>query len=349
MKGLGEYIMEDQLKDRVTIYEVATAAGVSLATVSRVINNHQNVTPKTRKKVEDAIERLNYRPSGLAQALATSKTTNIGVVIPSADYVYIANMLNGITETARENGYAITLFVTSHDEEEALQAIDKLITSHVDGAIIFDDELEEEDVRKIVGYQVPVVVVNNRIENADNIGCITFGYEHTLREIIKKHAESYDKKMYFVRTDDHPGRLLERLQRSFVNTHKALNKEYEIIDSSDSYTETYNQFLEIFKTTKSGFFLCYRDSLAAAVMNAAKESDLRIPEDVEILSLIGTKYANIFRPKISNMHLDMKKIGSDAMVMLKSMLNGEKNPKRTKEVTKLVQLGTTNKIDIIEN
>jgi len=99
------------LKERITIYEVAAKAGVSLATVSRVINNHQNVTEKTRKKVQKAIEELGYRPSGLAKALATSKTTNIGVIIPSANYVFVANMLNGITKTAREYGYAITLLL----------------------------------------------------------------------------------------------------------------------------------------------------------------------------------------------------------------------------------------------
>ena len=70
----------DYLKDRVTIYEVAKASGVSLATVSRVINKRGNVTDATRKKVEATIERLGYKPSGLARALATSVTTNIGVV-----------------------------------------------------------------------------------------------------------------------------------------------------------------------------------------------------------------------------------------------------------------------------
>ena len=79
----------DNLKERVTIYEVAKASGVSLATVSRVINNQGNVTPQTRQRVEATIARLGYKPSGLAQALAKNKSTNIGVVIPSANYVYM--------------------------------------------------------------------------------------------------------------------------------------------------------------------------------------------------------------------------------------------------------------------
>lgn len=329
------------LKERITIYEVAAKAGVSLATVSRVINNHQNVTEKTRKKVQKAIEELGYRPSGLAKALATSKTTNIGVIIPSANYVFVANMLNGITKTAREYGYAITLFVTSHEKDEALQAIDKLITSHVDGAIIFDDELEEEDVMQIVGYQVPVVVVNNRIEDEKKVGCITFGYEHTLREMIKDYLNRGDKKMYFLTIKDNPGRLLERLQRSFVNTHKAANREYDILLTEDSYSMTYEKFTDFFKETRRGFFVCHRDSPAAAVMNAAKENGLRIPEDVEILSLIGTRYAKILRPRVSNMFLNMNEVGETAMNMLRDMLNGETYPRRIKIETKFVPLDTT--------
>ena len=136
----------DNLKDRVTIYEVAKASGVSLATVSRVINKKNNVTSATRAKVEATIARLGYKPSGLAQALATNKSTNIGVIIPSANYVYISNMLNGITEVAKEKSFTLSLFVTAHSREDALHMLEKVITSHVDGAIIFDDELDEEEI-----------------------------------------------------------------------------------------------------------------------------------------------------------------------------------------------------------
>ena len=123
-------------KDRVTIYQVAQAAGVSLATVSRVINKQGNVTEATRLNVEETIKRLGYKPSGLAQALATNKSTNIGVIIPNANYVYISNLLAGISDVAKTKGFVLSLFTTSHSREEALSMIEKVITSHVDGAII---------------------------------------------------------------------------------------------------------------------------------------------------------------------------------------------------------------------
>lgn len=216
----------DNLKDRVTIYEVAKKSGVSLATVSRVINNHDNVSKKTKKKVEDTIEALGYRPSALAQGLATSKTTSIAVVIPSANYVYIANMLNGMIEKAKELGYDITLFVTNHNREDALGVVERVIKSHADGAIIFDDELDYVDIKPILSYRVPVIWINNDV-SGENLACIRFGYEHQIKKIIKEYFDSeYSKKMYFLHVHN-AGRLLKRIETAFVDTHVEAEKIME--------------------------------------------------------------------------------------------------------------------------
>ena len=312
----------DYLKDRVTIYEVAKASGVSLATVSRVINKQSNVTPKTRAKVEATIARLGYKPSGLAQALATNKSTVIGVVIPSANYVYISNVLNGITEVAKEKGFTLSLFVTAHSRDDALSMVEKVITSHVDGAIIFDDELDEEDVAKLSSYYVPSVVINNRVEG-ERTGCIVFGYEHNLRHIIETKF-SIDKNIKPIFLHVHNcGRLLARTEKAFIKTCDEHNVPYSIINVDDSYKRTYEDFSKYFKENKKGYFIAYRDSIAAAIVNAATDNGLKVPEDVEVISLIGTKYANITRPTLSSMHIDMQEVGMRAMYMLIDLSNGE--------------------------
>ncbi len=319
----------ENLKDRITIYEVAKASGVSLATVSRVINHHGNVTDVTRRKVEETITRLGYKPSGLAQALATSKSTTIGVIIPSANYVYIANMLNGISEEARKKGFSTSLFTTSHNKKEALEIMEKVITSHVDGAIIFDDELDINEIININSYNVPTIAVNNKIVG-ESVGCITFGVERLLREIITKQLKSKNaKKMIFVHLNE-PGRLLDRMENCFIQVHEKLHKDYDIYECDDSYSKTYEDFLEYFKTNKTGYFIAYRDSLAAAIINAAIDSNLKVPEDVEVFSAIGTKYSNIIRPTISNLSIDMHDVGVKAMEMLSLLLKGELKEKKIK-------------------
>lgn len=310
------------MKDRVTIYQVAQAAGVSLATVSRVINNQGNVTEATRKKVQETIERLGYRPSGLAQALATNRSTNIGVIIPSANYVYISNMLNGITEVAKEKGFQITLFTTSHSKEEALAQIERVISSHVDGAIVFDDELNQEDIEKIASYNVPIIVINSKF-TSERVGGIYFDYDTALSEGIKSfYEERGEGKTYFLHVHN-CGRLLQACEKTFVKTMDEIGEEYQVINTDDSYTKTYQSFLEFFKTVKSGNFVAYRDSIAAAVMNAATDNGLKVPEDVKVISIVGTKYSWIFRPQITAFHIDMQEVGRKAMLMLVDLLNQE--------------------------
>lgn len=313
----------NNLKDRVTIYQVAQAAGVSLATVSRVINKQGNVTEETRNKVEATIKRLGYKPSGLAQALATNKTTNIGIIIPSANYVYISNMLSGISEVAKQKGFVLTLFTTSHSREEALSMIEKVITTHVDGAIVFDDELEAEDVMKINSYFVPTIVVNN-VLTGDKVGCIKFSYGEELKNIIRRYyVDGGDKGMTFVHVHD-GGRLLTHCEHCFVEVHQELNREYTVMNCDDSYTHTYNEFLEKFKNDPDNsrhYYIAYRDSIAAAIINAASDAGLSVPEDVEVLSLVGTKYANIVRPTLSSMQIDMSEVGKRAMLMLTDLIS----------------------------
>ena len=308
------------LKDRVTIYQVAQAAGVSLATVSRVINKKDSVTPDTRKKVEDTIAALGYKPSGLAQALATNRSTNIGVVIPSANYVYIANLLNGITDVAKEKGFLLTLFSTSHSREEALSMIDKVITAHVDGAIIFDDQLGPEDVKKIASYNVPSIVIDNKL-TSEKVGNVSFSYDAELKRVIENYyAKGGDKVMTFLHVHN-AGRLLNRCEKAFIKTHEDLGKPYQVINCDDSYTHTYADFIEYFKTNKKAYLIAYRDSIAAAVENAATDSNLNVPNDVEVVSLVGTKYANIVRPTLSAMHIDMAEVGKRAMYMLTDLMS----------------------------
>ncbi len=330
----------ENLKDRVTIYQVAQAAGVSLATVSRVINKQGNVTEATRNRVEETIRRLGYKPSGLAQALATNKTTNIGVVIPSANYVYISNMLNGISEIAKQKGFVLTLFTTSHSHEEALSMIEKVITTHVDGAIIFDDELEEEDIMKIASYNVPSIVVNNKVVG-DRTGSVLFGIGDILKSTINDYYYNGGRKqMTFLHVHD-GGRMLAKAEKLFVEANEKLEKPYNIINVDDSYNRTYHDFLEYFQTHREGYFIAYRDSIAAAVENAATDSGLRVPQDVEVLSLVGTKYANIIRPTLTSMDIDMAEVGKRSMYMLIDLINGNLTEKTYKFEARLILRNST--------
>lgn len=329
----------ENIKDRVTIYEVAQISGVSLATVSRVINNSDHVKPDTKKKVLEVIKQLGYKPSGLAQALATNKSTNIGLIIPSANYVYISNLLNGVTGVCREKGFSTTLFTTSHSRKEALQCLEKVIKSRVDGVIVFDDELNADDLTVFDAYKVPFIVINNNYVSA-NTGSIVFGYEHLLKQIILDYFSHGDKRMTFLHVHN-CGQLLARIEKTFVKIHEDNDKQYNVINCDDSYLHTYSDFMEYFKKNKKQYIIAYRDSIAAAVINAAEDSGLRVPEDIEVLSIIGTKYSHIIRPQISNMYIDHNEVGKRAMYMLIDLIHGELKSKQYKFESSYVRKDST--------
>ena len=313
----------------VTIKDIAKAAGVSLATVSRVINKQTNVTQETKEKVEETIKRLGYRPNALAQGLATSRTTNIGIVIPNTNYVHISNLLSGMIDIGKIYGYQTTLFVTKNSQEEVQDVISKLITSH------FDDQLNEKDIKSIESYNVPSVIIGNKIQG-EKIASITLNFEETLEKFIKKHASNQEIK--FIRLANE-GKLIKNLE-DIVET--VIGKDnFETISMPDSYHETYSYFVDYFKSIKKGYFICPRDSIACAIQNAAIDKGLQVPEDVQVLSIIGTKYSSIARPTISSLDLDMYDVGSIAMRMLTKLLKGELKNREYEFKSSFVQRSST--------
>ena len=313
------------LKDRVTIYEVAKVAGVSLATVSRVINNQDNVTEQTKKRVLDTIEKLGFRPSSVARSLATSKSTNIGIMIPSTGYMYISNMLDGMIDTAKIYGYVTSLFVTKRTKEDAENMIELLIRSHVDGAVIYDDELGTDEIMTIQNYHIPLVIIGHKMES-DSLGSIEIQFKEPVLEVIKSHLQKGNNDVKVINILNQ-GRIMDEIRDSLLSYGKDNNKTIELLNFNDSYSLVYEGMREYFKSNKKGFFVCPRDSLAAAVVNAACDEGLNVPEDVQVLAEVGSKYSYILRPEISSFSIDMFKVGSMAMRMLTKLLDPDSSTK----------------------
>lgn len=322
-------------KDRVTIYEVAKSAGVSLATVSRVINNQSNVTPETKRKVEETIARLGYKPNALAQGLATNRTTNIGIVVPDVNYVHISNLLSGMIDIGKIYGYQTTLFVTKHSEQDVKDVIAKLVTSHVDGAVVFDDELDKLNIDTIVNYKIPLVVIGKSYETSEKVASITLNYTKAIEEVVNQKNQT---KVTFIQSTNEGG-LVHEIEQSVIKHLN--NKEFDHIVVTDSYHETYYQFVEYFKKVKSGYFVCPRDSLACAISNAAQDMGLKVPQDVEVVSIIGTKYSAVSRPTISSCDLDFYDVGSIAMRMVTKLLKDDLKDKTYKFDARYTSRGST--------
>ncbi|WP_448911264.1 LacI family DNA-binding transcriptional regulator, partial [Holdemania massiliensis] len=168
---------------RVTIYDVANEAGVSLATVSRVINGSNVVKGGTKQKVEEAIEKLGYKPNAIAQGLALQKTTTIALVIPEASFTYTGQIINGLLDVAKIYKYNIMLHTTTEGINEINDIIENIIKSRVDGVVIYNDKLMREELNTLTKYNVPIVIIGNKVSDS-KISSVYVDIENAVYELV---------------------------------------------------------------------------------------------------------------------------------------------------------------------
>ncbi len=144
--------------DTVTIYDVAREAGVSMATVSRVVNGNKNVKENTRKKVLEVIDRLDYRPNAVARGLASKKTTTVGVVIPNIANAYFATLAKGIDDIADMYKYNIVLANSDENDEKEINVVNTLFSKQVDGIVFMGYHLTDKIRAEFSRSRTPIVL-----------------------------------------------------------------------------------------------------------------------------------------------------------------------------------------------
>ena len=184
-------------KSRATIHDVAKEANVSLATVSRVVNGIGNVNEETAKLVLKAIEKLGYVPSNLARGLARSKTTTVALVLPSPNYVYLNNMLSGMLSVCKIYGYNPVLF-TYENKEDMKDVVKKVISSRVEGIVLFNSELSEQDLMQFNNISLPVVLIGDDKFNLKNT-LVNIDYFSQIVAYIQRLNVQKIKKICFIK------------------------------------------------------------------------------------------------------------------------------------------------------
>lgn len=168
------------MSNRVTMSDVARQAGVSLMTVSRVINNKGDVSSETRQRVLEVITNLGYRPSGIARSLATRETYTLGLVVPDVSNPFFADVTQGVEHLAHSNGYHVFLCNAGEDPQRELALIQSLEEKRVDGLILCSSRLEEEKLLAALANLPAVVLINRRLHQIgdDTLDSVILDDEH---------------------------------------------------------------------------------------------------------------------------------------------------------------------------
>lgn len=309
---------------RVTIYDVAREANVSLATVSRVINGSNVVKAPTRERVENAVEKLGYKPNAIAQGLALQKSTSIGLVVPEASFTYTGQIINGLIDVAKIYNYNIMLHTITDGITDLNSVVEDIIKSHVDGVIIFNDKLRANDMLALNRYNIPVVVIGNKIQ-AKDVCSVYVDVEKAIFELVMKYLEEGKDKIAILEDRKNPQQyqhILAGAKKAFENKGKKFSGA---LDLPAGTRTSYGFLKEWLKDHRYDLLVGYRDSQAMAIINAARENGLSIPDDMEVVCVLDTKYNSIMRPQISSFSIPSYDLGAVSMRMMTKMLQKEEN------------------------
>ncbi|MGQ9794359.1 MAG: LacI family DNA-binding transcriptional regulator [Anaerolineae bacterium] len=151
------------MRRRVTIEDVARAAGVSRQTVSRAINNKGEISPLTLERVMNAIHQLGYRPSWVARGLATHRTCTLGLVVPDITNPFFPEVARGVQDAARTRDYHVFLYNTDESAEREHQILYSLASQPVDGILLLGSRIADVDLLAFVEHYRPLVVLNRHV------------------------------------------------------------------------------------------------------------------------------------------------------------------------------------------
>ena len=307
-----------------TIYDVAGAARVSLATVSRVLNNPEKVNEETRKRVLEVIKQLGYRPNAIARGLASRKTTTVGIIVSDITRASVSQMIHGIMTIAKQFSYSIKIF-SMNDEPSLDDFVRLVVAEQVDGVIFLNDELDQNQMNQIkkmlYDSNVPFIL-SNVISEDQNIPAVNIDFETAAYEITKKMIENGRKNIYLFSTVRRYS-ANNRKEAGYIKAMEEVGLEPKIFRTSGDPDINSLHFAEFFNNHEVDGVISVRDSIAVSFMNIAQKNGHKIPEDILVVGFQNTKYAQLSRPTLTCVDTPVYDLGAAAMELLTKIMKEE--------------------------
>ncbi|GIP39770.1 catabolite control protein A [Paenibacillus sp. J31TS4] len=310
----------------VTIYDVAREAGVSMATVSRVVNNNPNVKPQTRKKVFEAIERLGYRPNAVARGLASKKTTTVGVVIPDISNMNFAEVARGIEDIATMYHYNIILSNADKKKEKEIRVINTLLEKQVDGLLFMGGHVTDEHVQAFRTSSIPIVLCATT-DGSETIPSVDIDHEGAAYDATQVLIKSGHRRIAMISgTLQDPAVGFARYQgykRAVEEAGLGFHEDYVRIGNYkyESGVEAMKHFLGLSERPTAIF--AATDEMALGAIHAIQDAGLKVPDDLSVISVDNSRMAEMVRPQLTAVAQPMYDIGAVSMRLLTKLMNKE--------------------------
>jgi LacI family transcriptional regulator len=312
---------------KVTIRDVASAAGVSRQTVSRVLNSKPDVAPETRQRVLEIIEQLGYRPSSIARSLTQGRSFTLGVVSYGVQYFGPSHTLAGIERQANRMGYALHLSLVDNPSESGVQLLHDLLSYHVDGILWAISEIgnnRDWAEREICQLNVPVVFLDMRpcpnlsVVNMDNRSGGAIATRHLLDQGYRRIGLITGPLDWWAARQRRSG-WQDALEEAGLLVEEDLVVEGTW--SAASGERGLRRLLEQ-RPDVDAVFAC-NDQMALGALKAARETGRRVPEDMAVVGYDDVPEAAFFSPPLSTVRQDLNELGRIAVQELGCLIEAK--------------------------
>lgn len=310
-----------------TIKDVARLSGVSISTVSRVINNSKPVSVEVRKKVLKVIKEINYKPNEVARSLVTKKTFLIGVIVTDIGYSYVTEMVRGIEEVGKMYNYDILLCSTYGDKEMEERYMQILKRKQIDGIILISENLRENDDKLLSEYDIPLVYLN-RFYRSKKYSTVTINNYEATYEMTKYLIELGHKDIKYIMYKNEESKNYESLEEIKLKGYMDIMKE-KGYNTGTYYTEGceiqngYEIAKEVIESHSISAIFCSNDELAIGVMNYLFDNDIKVPEDISLVGYGNINMTSILRPRLTTVSEPYYDIGAVAIRRIIKEIQGD--------------------------
>ncbi len=310
-----------------TITDVASQAGVSIATVSRVINGTTPVSDAVVTRVRAAISSLNFVPHSAARALAANKTNTIGLILPEISGYYFAPLLRGIEEGIRGTSYDLLVHSAVFREAIEERPSIKLNEHNTDGLLVFAESLTDKEISRFFSVGLPMVLLHQSPPDECTVPCVTIenkaGAFKVVDHLIKSHG--FRKIAFLAGPDTHEDAYWRELGYREALSANAIPYQAGLVSAGHFNAKIAQQSVDEWISSSLQFDAIFAsdDDGATGAITALQRAGLRVPDDIAVVGFDDIYISQYLTPPLTTIHAPIEQLGYTASKQLIHLIHQE--------------------------
>lgn len=307
------------------IKDVARLAGVSISTVSRVVNNSAGVAENKKEAVLKAMSALNYKPNSFAKALVSRRSNTLGLVVGDLGDPFFALLMKGVENVANTHDRQLLISSGHHNPEQEKRAIRSLIDRHCDAIIVHSKALTDYQVMELLEPQPASVLVNRKIQGLEE-RCVYLDNYDAGRKATEYLLKSGHRRIAFLSRDTDIDDAVDRCKgyQEALISQGIIPDSQLIIKGQANEEGGYKATMELLeRNTEFTAIFAYNDTMAAGCLSALREKKVQVPNDVSVIGFDDVLLASFLNPRLTTVKYPIEAMGESAAKMALQLCDGE--------------------------